>query len=44
MNETAEKSEMKISVAGEGKAGADYDPGRKKYHPITDAFWKNGDR
>ena len=24
--------------------GADYDPSKKKYHPIDDAFWKKGEK
>ncbi|XP_058058641.1 DNA ligase 1 [Anopheles bellator] len=24
--------------------GSDYDPGKKNYHPIKNAFWKKGDR
>ncbi|GAB0091811.1 DNA ligase [Sergentomyia squamirostris] len=27
-----------------GGNGADYDPGKKKYHPIEDAFWKQGEK
>lgn len=32
-------SELKISLAGEGKKGADYNPAKKNYEPIRDAFW-----
>ncbi|XP_063707133.1 DNA ligase 1 [Culicoides brevitarsis] len=32
-------SELKITSAGEGKKGADYNPSKKNYNPITDAFW-----
>ncbi|XP_049537385.1 DNA ligase 1 isoform X2 [Anopheles darlingi] len=31
----------KASSSGDG---SDYDPGKKNYHPIKDAFWKKGDR
>uniref|UniRef100_A0A182WHA2 DNA ligase n=1 Tax=Anopheles minimus TaxID=112268 RepID=A0A182WHA2_9DIPT len=27
-----------------GTDGSKYDPSTKKYHPLKDAFWKNGDR
>lgn len=26
------------------QAGIDYNPGKKNYHPINDAFWKHGER
>lgn len=35
---------LKIQSAGAGQAGADYNPSRKKYHPINDAFWKRGEK
>lgn len=38
------RSELKISSAGEGRKGADYNPGKKNYHPIKDAFWTQQER
>jgi hypothetical protein len=35
---------IKIQSAGAGQAGADYNPSKKKYHPINDAFWKRGEK
>lgn len=35
---------LKVQSAGAGQAGADYNPSKKKYHPIDDAFWKHGDK
>lgn len=35
---------VKIQNAGQGLAGADYDPSAKKYDPIKNAFWKRGDK
>lgn len=35
---------LKIQSAGAGQAGADYNPSKKKYHPVNDAFWKRGDK
>lgn len=39
MVESVKGPELKISLAGEGKKGADYDPSKKNYNPIKDAFW-----
>lgn len=38
------KKELKLQVAGQGQTGADYDPSKRKYHPIKDAFWKKDDK
>lgn len=27
-----------------GVSGAEYNPGKLKYHPIDDAFWKHGEK
>lgn len=35
---------LKVQTAGAGQAGADYNPSKKKYHPIDDAFWKRGEK
>lgn len=35
---------LKIQSAGAGQAGADYNPSKKNYHPINDAFWKQGEK
>lgn len=35
---------VKIQNAGQGLAGADYDPSSKKYDPIKSAFWKRGEK
>lgn len=35
---------IKIQSAGAGQAGADYNPSKKKYHPINDAFWNRGEK
>lgn len=35
---------LKIQSAGGGQTGADYNPGKKRYHPIDDAFWKHGEK
>lgn len=35
---------LKIQSAGGGLVGADYNPSKKKYHPINDAFWKRGEK
>lgn len=35
---------VKIQNAGQGLSGADYDPSKKNYHPIKDAFWKRGEK
>lgn len=32
------------SSSGSKDVGADYNPGKKKYHPINDAFWKKSER
>ncbi|EJY57894.1 AAEL017566-PA [Aedes aegypti] len=32
------------SGSGSKVDGADYNPGKKNYHPINDAFWKKGDK
>lgn len=37
-------TELKISSAGEGKKGADYNPGKKNYDPIKDAFWSANEK
>jgi hypothetical protein len=35
---------LKIQSAGGGQAGADYNPSKKNYDPIKDAFWNRGDK
>jgi DNA ligase 1 len=35
---------LKIQSAGAGQAGASYNPSKKNYHPIDDAFWKHGEK
>lgn len=35
---------LKVQSAGAGQAGSDYNPSKKNYHPINDAFWKHGDK
>jgi DNA ligase 1 len=35
---------MHVASAGAGQKGADYDPSKRKYHPIDDAFWKRGEK
>ena len=35
---------IKIQTAGAGQAGADYNPSKKNYNPIDDAFWNHGDK
>ncbi|XP_055522822.1 DNA ligase 1 isoform X2 [Wyeomyia smithii] len=39
-------SGKKESTAGNSKTevGTDYNPGKKNYHPINDAFWKKGEK
>lgn len=39
-----ESKTLKIQSAGAGQAGADYNPSKKKYHPVNDAFWKRGEK
>lgn len=39
-----ESKTLKIQSAGAGQAGADYNPSKKKYHPVNDAFWKHGEK
>lgn len=39
-----ESKTLKIQSAGAGLAGADYNPSKKKYHPVDDAFWKHGEK
>uniref|UniRef100_A0A336MB82 DNA ligase n=1 Tax=Culicoides sonorensis TaxID=179676 RepID=A0A336MB82_CULSO len=34
-----QNNELKMTTPGEGKKGADYNPAKKNYHPINDAFW-----
>lgn len=34
---------LKIQTTTGGK-GADYNPAKKNYHPIDDAFWKRGEK
>ncbi|XP_055913260.1 DNA ligase 1-like isoform X2 [Eupeodes corollae] len=36
--------ELKLQTAGQGQKGADYDPSKRNYHPINDAFWKRGEK
>uniref|UniRef100_A0A182LZ59 DNA ligase 1 n=1 Tax=Anopheles culicifacies TaxID=139723 RepID=A0A182LZ59_9DIPT len=31
-------------AAASGNDGSKYDPSKKNYHPLKDAFWKNGER
>jgi DNA ligase 1 len=35
---------LKIQSAGAGQAGADYNPSKKNYNPINDAFWNHGEK
>lgn len=35
---------LKIQSAGAGQKGSDYNPGKKNYNPIKDAFWKKGEK
>lgn len=35
---------LKLQTAGAGQKGSDYNPGKKNYHPIKDAFWKKGEK
>lgn len=35
---------VKLQNAGDGLKGADYNPGKKNYHPIDDAFWKKDEK
>lgn len=35
---------IKIQTAGAGQAGADYNPGKKNYNAIDDAFWGHGEK
>ena len=35
---------LKVQSAGAGHAGADYNPSKKKYHPVKDAFWNRGEK
>ncbi|CAG9804144.1 unnamed protein product [Chironomus riparius] len=39
-----EQNVMKLQSAGSGQKGSDYNPGKKHYHPIKDAFWKKGEK
>jgi hypothetical protein len=39
-----EANTLKIQSAGSGQKGADYNPGKKNYDPIKDAFWKKGEK
>lgn len=36
--------ELKLQTAGQGQKGADFDPSKRNYHPIDDAFWKRGEK
>lgn len=33
-----------LKIQSAAQAGADYNPSKKKYHPINDAFWKHGEK
>lgn len=44
VEEKDDSKTLKIQSAGAGQAGADYNPSKKKYHPIKDAFWKRGEK
>lgn len=35
---------LKLQSAGSSVKGSDYNPGKKNYHPIKDAFWKKGEK
>lgn len=35
---------IKLQAVGVGQKGFDYNPGKTKYDPIKDAFWKNGEK
>lgn len=35
---------LKLQSSGAGQSGTDYNPSKKRYHPINDAFWKRGDK
>ena len=39
-----EEKSMKLQTVGAGQKGADYNPAKKNYHPIDDAFWKKGEK
>lgn len=39
-----EQNVLKLQSAGSGVKGSDYNPGKKHYHPIKDAFWKKGEK
>lgn len=39
-----EEKTLKVQSAGAGQAGSDYNPSKRRYHPINDAFWKRGDK
>lgn len=46
-DETGSKDDgktLKVQSAGAGQAGSDYNPSKKNYHPINDAFWKHGEK
>jgi len=38
------KNDIELKSAGQGQKGADYNPGKKNYHPIDDAFWERGEK
>lgn len=35
---------LKLQAVGGGQKGFDYNPGKSKYDPIKDAFWKKGEK
>ena len=38
------KKDLKLQSAEDTSNGALYDPGKAKYHPIKDCFWKHGEK
>ncbi|XP_055617242.1 DNA ligase 1 [Toxorhynchites rutilus septentrionalis] len=41
---SAKKEETSSTASGSKVDGVDYNPGKKNYHPINDAFWKKGSK
>ena len=35
---------LKLQAVGGGQKGFDYNPGKAKYNPLNDAFWKKGEK
>ena len=38
------KKEVKLQSSGADQEDTDYNPGKSKYHPINDAFWKHNEK